>query len=711
MSDTELAEFARSKWAEAKQSRLVFTHLHGRFVWSPANVTTVIKALGATACDEPQGPVAISYLLRNPTDVIIARSRYDAAVGTIQEQGNEFNFTTFASWKDNGAYNKQILLLDGDQSTMSSIDSLVMLDLRQQLDSRAEKEGFQCLVLMITPYLQDLAWRDRAAYPVHRYQLRGQNFHAVEHYVENWKNKAMEIMEKKLRVRLDEMTSVPGPQRHSQVEEYGPTFVLLMRYDDARDLLEQLKQVSRNVEFGCVMPWSDLQSIEAATSRSRWLKLIYIDDTVVIMPLIESCTVLIAPTGDRVLPSMSIHSVFTMSKVPVRTDARIQAAFSLSTVQPHVHKFCPSYSMGARIDTLSPACGSQLLHFEFGVIKACKYRHLVDESIRLPPDPTMSDEARRQLEVLGLIYTENPSAMTWPKAQHTLDMHAARFSRLTSNINSMVLLSCIGEDMSNTIANILIDMAVLVCQGPSTIFFPATSAAKIDAAERIRHLNGPLAHLVDRGQLWLSLACLNVYRDGGLTEIWSSMLRKEVISRVQDRAAHIKTWFGIEQDGFDLKLAGRDVQIIEDQLARAFLFNIMLTDDARLCSPVDLKSRMRLRQAEDDPLDWHRLRRYSDTPGVFAGVYTYMESPSDNDSMTFIGYRPHDVTVLSLRAVAKAVGEVGGPASLWPDWELPGSLRVHKDEIVLHFEDFELSEKEKSGLEEVEAYDGPSATA
>lgn len=154
-----------------------------------------------------------------------------------------------------------------------------------------------------------------------------------------------------------------------------------------------------------------------------------------------------------------------------------------------------------------------------------------------------------------------------------------------------------------------------MCQVPSAIFYPATSAAKVQVADRIRLLNGFLTRLVNRGQIWLSAACLNAYKSGKMTETLSSILRKEIVSRVQARVAHIKTLFDIDHDDSYFTLAPRDISIVEDQLARAFLFNILLTDETTDYFAVDLTSRMTLHQADDDPLDWHRLHR--DSEGCF----------------------------------------------------------------------------------------------
>lgn len=572
MSRLDLPEFAQEKWAESKQNRLVFLHVHCDTESSDSRLSAVIRAFGAAASDERQGPVSISCLLRSPADVIIARSRYNDAVSAIREQGNLFTFMTFASWKNDAAHDRQILLLDGDPSTISSMDTILMLEIRQQLESRAQKEGFRCLFVTVAPYW-DLVWRHRVQPSVQGYRIEGRKYQALENQVEDWKEEAMEIMKRDVRIRLDTLPTVHGHQMQSHAEEYGPIFVLLMRYHDARYLFEQLKQVLTNVEFCCVMPWSNLQSIEAATSRSRWLKLIHIDDGVTIMPLIEGSQVLIGPTADRIRLSRDVASVMTMSNLWSSTVARFQEAISLSPVTPVVHTFVPASPTRKTTGILSPAWGSQLLHFQFGVIKACKGRHPKDQSIMLPDNWMMSVEAQRQLEVWGLISVEGERMLDlqWPKIQHPLGTHAARFFRLTTNINAMILLSCITEEMSNTIVNVLIDMAVLVCQGPSAIFYPTTPAAKTEAADRIRLLNGPLAHMVDRGQLWLSLACLNAYRNGRMTEALSSMLRKEVISHVQGRAAHIKTWFGIDQDDSHFTLAPRGRQYCREPACARFL--------------------------------------------------------------------------------------------------------------------------------------------
>lgn len=706
MSLSELTEFAERKWLETEETRVVFVHVHGSTHCSHDRVSAVIEAFGAAVSNE-QEPVDISYLLRSPADVIIARPRYSDAVQKIRENGNEFEFWTFASWGDSGAPDRQILLFDGNRRTMSSLDILALQELHVKLELKAE-DGSRCLIVSVAPSSDDILWQDPIRLPMELYELQGHRVKPNKHLANYWRSKAVQIIEKELKNRLDALKSSPVS---SSLRQHGPTFVLLMRYDDARYILDLLKLTSSNVEFGCIMPWSDLQSIEAATSKSRCLKLIYIDDSVSIMPLIEGSEVLIGRTADRCWVSMIAHSPVQVLSHCTGTDLRTEAAFSLSNTAPYLHKVHLPSGMSLSIwDTLGPAWGSQVLHSEFCRLKMFESLQPIEDSVRLESAARfMSAEALRKLEVWGLAEIKEMYGRPFVQVRSPMGTQAARFYRLTNNINSMVLLGCITEDMSNAAISVLVDIAILICQGPSTIFWPATSAAKAQAAHQLRSLNGPFVDLIDKGQLWLSVACLSAYRNRRLTADLSSLLRTEVISRVQDRAAHIKTWFGLEREDVQFLLSPREVRIIENNLARAFLFNILFIREAGHVFAMDFTSKVGLLQAVDDPLHREKLHRDSDTTGVVAGIYTYMEATIDN--RTISGYRPHDVTVISVRAVAKALREVGGAETLWPSCP-PSRMAscVDKSEIDQFVKALERYENEEPRDEEMRAYDSPSKT-
>lgn len=711
MSIPELTKFARRKWLETRKDQVVFVHVHGGTEYSHDIVSAVIEAFGAAVSDE-QEPVDISYLLRSPADVIIARPRYSDAVRKIRENGNEFEFRTFASWEDAVADDRQILLFDGNRRTMSSMDNLAMQELHLELESKVD-EGSRCLVVSVAPCSDDILWQDPMRLPTELYGLQGHRFQRNKHSVKDWRSRAVEIIQKELNNRLDALESSPVIQTSSPLTEHGPTFVLLMRYDDARYLVDQLKQTSSNVEFGCIMPWSDLQSIEAATSRSRCLKLIYIDDNVAIMPLIEGSKVLIGPTADLCWASTIVHSPVQVLDHCTRTELRTEAAFSLSNTAPSVHEFHLLFNKAGFIeDIVGPAWGSQVLHSEFCRIKMLESFQPIEDSVRLESAARlMSAEALREMEVWGLAKIEEGYGEPIVKVRCPMGTQAARFYRLTNNINSMVLLGCITEDMSNTAISILVDMAILICQGPSTIFYPATSGAKAQAADQIRSLKGPFVDLVDKGQLWLSVACLRAYRNRSLTANLSSLLRTEIISRVQDRTAHIKSWFGLERDMVQFALAPREVRIIENILARAFLFNIMFIRKVGDGFAVDFTSKVGLDQAVNDPLQREKLHGDSETPGVVTGIYTFLEATIDPDTFTVSGYRPHDVTVLSVCAVAKALREVGGVEALWPSCPTSRMAScVDKCEIDQYVEALERYGKENWRQVEMRAYDRTSTT-
>lgn len=712
MSVPELTEFARRKWLETEKNQVVFVHVHGNTEYSHDRVSAVIEAFGAAVSNE-QEPVGICYLLRSSADVILARPRYSDAIRKIRENENEFEFRTFACWGDALAHDRQVLLFDGNRDTMSSLQYLAIQELHLELESKAN-EGSRCLIVSVAPCPDVSLWQDPTRLPVESFELQGEDFRRKKHSVRDWRSSAVQIIEKELHNRLDALESSPVIQTSSPLTEHGPTFVLLMRYDDAHYLVEQLKQTSSNVEFGCIMPWSDLQSIETATSRSRFLKLIYIDDNVAIMPLIEGSKILIGPTADLCWASTIVHSPVQVLDHCTGTELRTEAAFSLSKTAPSVHKFNLLCNKAGFIeDIVGPAWGSQVLHSEFCRIKMLESFLPIEDSVR--PESAarlMSAEALRKMEVWGLVKIEETYGEPIEQLLCPMGTQAARFYRLTNNINSMVLLGCITEDMSSAAISILVDMAILTCQGPSTIFYPATSAAKAQAADEIRSLKGPFVDLVDKGQLWLSVACLGAYRNRNLTANLSSLLRTEVVSRVQDRTAHIRTWFGLERDDLQFTLlTPREVRIIERNLARAFLFNILFIREAGDVFAVDFTSKVGLLQAADDPLHRDKLHRDSDTPGVVAGIYTYMEATIDPDNRTVSGYRPHDVTVLSVRAVAKALREVGGAEALWPSCP-PRRMAscVDKCEIDQCVKALERYEKEEPREEEMKAYDSPSTT-
>lgn len=103
-------------------SRVTTTH-HG--------VTAVLGAFGAATRDLEQGPVAISYLVHCDADVNVANERYGEIIRTYSDGENKLSFMTFGSW--GGSADRQVVVLDADADTTSSMDTLVMLRITQEL--------------------------------------------------------------------------------------------------------------------------------------------------------------------------------------------------------------------------------------------------------------------------------------------------------------------------------------------------------------------------------------------------------------------------------------------------------------------------------------------------------------------------------------------------------------------------------------------------
>lgn len=696
MPELALAQFAQAKWKESKHDGLVFSHVQHKMGSLHSRLSAVIDAFCAAASDEQE--VFISYLLPNPSDVFIARSRYKETIRATKDKGNALKFIEFGSWKDTDDHKKQILLLDADHSRTSSIDGHVMLEITQKLETRIVSEELSCLVVTISGDVKGPVWRDRI--DTEFFTVEGQQYRAITHYDDTWLTKATELLEEKLKSRMDTLADIPEHQVHLHAEKYGPTFVLLMRYAEARFLFEKLKRISVNVELGCIMPWFRGDMIQPATSRSQWLKLIYIDDRVGVMPLIEGAEVLVGPFRDGFHFDLDIICGVAIPDVDANVDDQLQAAFSLSSKPPIVHTFPRKVLLPA--DALGLAFGPQLLHWQLGIIKNCKDRHPLDLPIRFPNDMIMSSEAVRRLGEWGLVEFDEKSFETHrprPRLGAPLGTDAGRFSKFTSNINALVLLGCAEERRTpRAVFGVLVDLAVIVCQGPSSMFYPVTADTKRKVEGKMRLLNGPFANLVDRGQLWLSLACLDAYRRAAIPEELRPLMIDEVLSRIQGRASTLWTAiFGQVRDQ-QVELTVVETRIVEEKLARAFLFNTLLTAGSDDFFAADIISRVKLTQSYDDPLDWDRLHQESDTAGVVAGVYTHLEALVNDDLTTIVGYRPRDVTVISLRAVSKVLGELEGGKYLPPLWTPNTALRIEEHVFSEHFDGIELGEDEEAAV-------------
>ncbi|KAL2279042.1 hypothetical protein FJTKL_14020 [Diaporthe vaccinii] len=710
MSKLTLAKFAQDEWDAAKEKRLVFSHVYCEVSSSHSRVSAVLEAFcaAATAGGDQEGPVAISYLVPSPADVCIAGSRYSDAVLATEEKGNKLEFMTFASWTHD-VRDRQILLLDADRSTRSSIDTQAMLDISQKLEPRAEKEGFRCLVVTVSGDRDSLVGRDQG--PASRaYRLRGHELCGTAHDVDDWESEAAEIVKERLRARLATLAGVDDEQVHLDSEK-GPIVVLLTRFNDARYIYEELRTESKHVEFECIMPWSNRQSIEVATRRSSVLKLVYIDDGVRMMPLIECSEVVVGPTKDQFYFDPDLLCGAMMLNAEASTEKRLEAAFSLSSTAPTVHTFPADEEQPP--EALSPAFGPQLLHLQLGIISVCGDRHPTELRIGFPEDKVMLSESVRRLAEWGLVDAVDKSAANkQPTVTHPLGRQAARFCRFTPNINAAVLLGCISEDMTNAVANILVDMAVMVCQGPSAIFSPTTGGTRRRAADHMRLSRGPLAGMVHNGQLWLSVACLDAFRRSSLPEHVWPLIRQEVIPHIQERAAGIKQHLGIEEARAGVPLAETEVEVVEEQLVRAFIFNILLSDEAMPGSfAVDFISRVRLVQHTHDPLDWAGLREHSATRGMVAGVYTYLEGVLSEDFTTIVGYRPCDTTAVSLKAVSKVLGEYSGGRFLRPIWEPSTCLRATSIQTARCFTAVSADEGHDALLSKGQAGDAEGAVA
>ncbi|KAG8166278.1 hypothetical protein KVR01_004830 [Diaporthe batatas] len=700
MSEVTLTDFARRKWGSARDKKLEFVQVYCIAGSTHSRISSVIEAFRTAAeGDQEHGDVAITYLLHCQADVEIANIRYKDTAGSLI-------FKTFAAWEAGDVGDRQILLLDINRRTTSSIDTLVMLDITQKLGARAEAEALHCLVVSVACDLNTVVERDGVhEVPVKAYELVGPYFPVVQYFEEKPLYELARFALEKLRQRQAEVEGTGADQLHSLGDDlrFGPTLVLLTRYCDAWELFFHLRKICNRVELSCITPWSSSRDIRSATSRCDMLKLVYIDEGVTQMPLISDAEVLIGPRRAVIIFDESMFRTVAVPDARQDIDGQLQAAFSLSSPPPNVYVF--RSRDGSTFSGPSPALDSQYPHLRLCCVLNSADRHPMELPITFPANGALKSETGRRLGAWGLIGRAKGPAQKIRGPLATLD---PRSFRSTPNINAAVLLGGVKTGVSNAAASVLVDMAVLVSHGPSLIFHLGTEDEKTRVMGHLEamkdHLAQPLQELGHRGQLWLSAACIHAFRRVSFSQSMMEVMRLDVVTDAVTHANHIKGQLGIVEDPDLKELTAADVQAVEEQLAHAFLFNISLTRVPRDYFAVDFISGKVLYRHDDDGLDWEKLCRESDTPGLVAGVYTYLERSWDDDSEDVghglpinnpeaVVYRPRDVTIISLKAVAKALRETPSFERLRPSGKPRAINCVELDEVDGYFEGLEITNK------------------
>lgn len=107
----------------------------------------------------------------------------------------------------------------------------------------------------------------------------------------------------------------------------------------------------------------------------------------------------------------------------------------------------------------------------------------------------------------------------------------------------------------------------------------------------------------------------------------------------------------------------QQVCLVEEQLARAFLFNTAFSEKSEPFFATDMASRVILRRASDDVVQWDKVWQGHGASGFACMVYSSLSMAGGEDGSKRI-YRPLDVTVISIGAVAKAQDEIAGEQRL-----------------------------------------------
>lgn len=332
-------------------------------------------------------------------------------------------------------------------------------------------------------------------------------------------------------------------------EGSGITFACLMRYDDFQTLLSRLRHRHSETQFNSVNPWSKLPDI----------KLLHIDDEVTMLPPVAKLKgVLIGPSHEVFLYDTYTSHIVKSLRTVYMERRRTDLAFSIvGDADVPVHAFQKEEACTDMQDQVisKPAFTGDIVHLYAGMLYASSVtkQHPTCMPVQMPKGGVKIAEILQRISIWGLFQV----TLTGKREcilNDPLGKYACGFVKFAEwNIKTMVLLGCIRSSMPNVIRGLLVDMAVLLLQGPSNIFSTSTAETKRAVLEALEPMRWYASEQVHLGQLWLSLACLHAQRTKQLPENAGSRLRRDVIHHCLNTASEIREYMLIPEDEDDIE--------------------------------------------------------------------------------------------------------------------------------------------------------------
>lgn len=468
--------------------------------------------------------------------------------------------------------------------------------------------------------------------------------------------------------------------------------VFVMSIEDAYLISNELATLSGFPPFVLrfIHPWSASQHVREATASSEKLNIVYIDLEVSIVPAIHNLkAIFVAPVLNVDAFDINTTSVVRKKVVCGLTTALATSIGAAGPGKPVVHMVKGFSQLGPAADRhitgleeqaeLSPAadrdfwCLSLAIDAEIG-----HYAFPGLLSVVVPPLVPKLEEAARRLDLWHLLDRSDLPPGVDPRSSRLrsrLAVPAGKYIKRESNIHSVVLLAHVRRRIPSKVKRVLIDLAVLISYGPSSVFnYLGTAKSEREHRRIIQGLGkstGFAKEHCHKGLLWQALAYLNHYRNHMTDGSWGAVdsaatgldgvVRYDLLARLLECISWWRSTFKISEAGGNEMLSTEDFELVEMILVSAFPFNLMMVqaEDVGYFGR-DLTSEVILEEeATDGTVNWQPLKKEAKEsgPGFVTAIYSHLWMDTAEDDMSV--YRAVGVTAISASAVRAGLRYLG----------------------------------------------------
>lgn len=429
-----------------------------------------------------------------------------------------------------------------------------------------------------------------------------------------------------------------------------------------------------------IHPWTDQRAAREAVASSKGLKIVYIDPEVSVVGAIHYLkAVVVAPAlnaFDFDVNTTSIVKKTVVCDLTAALASSIQGAglqgADVRMVKGFSHPVpAPNPRIFRRVEPaeLSPASDRDFWYLNLAshaVSGGYAFPGLL--SVVVPPMILKLDEAVRRLDLWHLVDRTDlpPGVDPRSRVPSPLADPVAQYVRVESNIHSLVLMAHAKRDLPMRVKHVLIDLAMLISQGPLSVFDHTGTVKSEREHRRIIQGLGQQAGFAKKhchkGLLWQAIAYLNCFRQLMADSTWGpeewaasklgGVVRYDVLARLSERISWCKRAFNVPTEDHSARLAGEEFEAVEAMLVSAFPFNLMMVhaEDVGYFGH-DVTSQVILEEeAQGETVHWKGLteKARNNRDGAVRAIYSHLWMDIEDDDLRV--YRAIGVTAISAEA-------------------------------------------------------------